>query len=631
MKKVILKASLLVFALICILAFTSCQQNNGDVIIGGVEYRIYADFCAVVDIRGIAGWRVEIPSHVEGKPVTSISVDYRWIFFPDIIQARTLIIPDTVTHIDDSVYDQCTYLKYNEYEGGLYLGNDENPYHAFVRPKNSEKDQGAELYAFVASESALPEKETPSLPPYPQSGPNSNGCTIHPDTVIFADAAFASCTGIKSITVPGTVKTLPQYLFAGARDLESIVIEEGVCKVYEGAFNGCTSLKSVSFPDSIEYFGASFYGCESLESVNVPDCVESFGGMFSKCTSLKSVYIGKNIDDITSYTFERCTSLESFEVSEENPNYTVIEGNLYSKDGMTLIKYAGGKSETYFEIPFGVIIIMNCALDSAVNLVEIVIPNSVVDYNSYNLLVGCVSLETVTFGSGITIISGMMFDYENRVKTVNISEAAEVVEAYTLSYCKSLESINVDSRNPYYQTIDGNLYSKDGTVLVKYASGKTESTFEIPDSVRKIGESAFECSRHLISVGMSDQITEIGARAFANCKSLKSIKLSEGVTKVASRMFYGCEKLEYVILGKRVSVIGKEAFNCSGFNVKIYAPRTLQYIERDGLGYADVYFDGTKAEWQKIHERSLEKDPRYSQYQNYSAYCSDGHLFIENQ
>lgn len=631
MKKTIFKASLLVCVLICILAFTSCQQNNGDVVIRGVEYRIYDDHCTVVDIRGIAGWRVEIPSHVEGKPVISISVDYRWFLFPDTIQARELIIPDTVKHVDSSVYEECHHLKYNEYEGGLYLGNEENPYHAFVRPKDMPKQETVEAYSLVTKDTDLPEKDTPPLPPFPQSGPNSYTCTIHPDTVIFADAAFASCTGLKSITVPGSIETVPEYLFAGARDLEAIVIEEGVKNVHHGAFSQCTSLKSVSLPESLEYFDASFDYCSSLESIEIPDCVTYLGNMFNHCQALKSVYIGEGIESIEIYAFEGCTSLEAFTVSEDNPNYASIDGDLYSKDGATLMKYAGGKADTFFEVPSHVKTLSSGAFDSAVNLVEVVIPDNVVEYDPNMMFYSCTSLETLTLGKGITVITGIMFGHDNPLKTLNVSNTVTMIKPHTLSYCTSLQCINVESGNPYYTTVDGNLYSYDKNELIKYCPGKPEAVFEVPSYVQKIGSYAFFRADNLADVKMGDTVTEIGAYAFANCKKLKDIKLSEGVTKISENMFYGCESLENVILGKNVTVIESEAFYCCGFNVKIHAPRTLQYIERDGLGYADVVFDGTKVEWQRIHERSLEKDSRYSDYQNYSVDCTDGHLFVENQ
>lgn len=620
---------ILICIILCAFAVVSCEYRYGNIYEkNGVEYRIYDDHCEVWNIQGIAGFWVEIPSHIEGKPVTSIRVDYRWIFFPDIIQARTLIIPDTVEYIDASVYSECPHLNYNEYEGGLYLGNEENPYYAFMRPKNVPREETVETYSYNPNDMDLPEKETPTLPPYPQYGPNSYSCEIHPDTVVLAEAAFASCEGLKSITIPGRFEVLPEYLFAGSKDLETVVLEEGIKVIPEGVFVDCASLKVVEFPDSLETFRSSFSGCTSLDSIELPDCIEYFDDMFLGCESLKTVYIGKNVGLISDYAFMECPLLESINVSEENPYFTSINGDLYSKDRTALIKYVGGKKDTFFSVPEGITTIMDRAFDSAVHLVEVVIPDSVVKYG-YDMFESCTSLETVTLGRGITEITGRMFGYGSLLKTLNVSDTISSIGAGTLSYCDKLEAINVDENNPYYVSINGNLFSKDETVFVRYCAGKADTTFDVPESVVKIGVSAFLNSDNLVTVTMSDNVTSIGSYAFRDCDSLKNVKLSEGVTIISSNMFYGCQSLEEVVLGKKVTSIEKNAFDCTGFNTKVYVPKTVQYIARESYGYVDIMYEGTIAEWMKVHERSLEKDERYMQeYDFYNVYCVDGDITI---
>ncbi|MBQ9978885.1 MAG: leucine-rich repeat domain-containing protein [Clostridia bacterium] len=628
MKNSKIKLVFLVCIVLCAFTVVSCQRSNGNYMQNGVEYDIYDDHCEVVDIRGIAGFWVEIPSHIEGKPVTSIKVDYRWIFFPDIIQARTLIIPDTVEYIDASVYSECPHLNYNEYEGGLYLGNEENPYYAFMRPKNVTREETVETYSYNPNDMDLPEKETPTLPPYPQYGPNSYSCEIHPDTVVLAEAAFASCEGLKSITIPGRFEILPEYLFAGAQDLESVIIEDGVKVISQGTFENCPSLKTVVLPNNLEEFYSSFAYCSSLEFIELPNCVEYLYDMFYRCSSLKTVYIGKNIKEIDSYAFVECGMLESIEVSEENKYFSSINGNLYSADCTVLIKYAAAKKDEFFEVPDGVTKIDGEAFNGAVNLIEIVVPDSVTEYG-HEVFATCTSLETVTLGRGITEIDGKMFGFENPLKTLNVSDTISNIGAGTLSYCDKLEAINVDENNPYYVSINGNLFSKDETVFVRYCAGKADTSFDVPESVVKIGVSAFSNSDNLVTVTMSDNVTSIGSSAFRDCDSLKNVKLCEGVTIISSNMFYGCQSLEEVVLGKKVTSIEKNAFDCTGFNTKVYVPRTVQYIARESYGYADIMYEGTIAEWMKVHERSLEKDERYMQkYDFYFVYCVDGDITI---
>jgi len=627
MKNSKIKLVFLVCIVLCAFTVVSCQRSNGNYMQNGVEYDIYDDHCEVVDIRGIAGFWVEIPSHIEGKPVTSIKVDYRWIFFPDIIQARTLIIPDTVEYIDASVYSECPHLNYNEYEGGLYLGNEENPYYAFIRPKNVPREETVETYSYNPNDMDLPEKETPTLPPYPQYGPNSYSCEIHPDTVVLAEAAFASCEGLKTITIPGRFEVLPEYLFAGAQDLESVIIEDGVKVISQGTFENCPSLKTVVLPNNLEEFYSSFAYCSSLECIELPNCVEYLYDMFYRCSSLKTVYIGKNIKEIDSYAFVECGMLESIEVSEENEYFSSINGNLYSADGTVLIKYAAAKKDEFFEVPDGVTKIDGKAFNGAVNLIEIVVPDSVTEYG-YELFATCSSLETVTLGRGITKIDGRMFGYRNPLKTLNISNSISDIDAYTFYSCYKLETINVDENNPYYVSIDGNLYSKDETVFVRYCGGKPETSFDVPESVTVIGGNAFAGSDNLVLITMTDKVTYIGGGAFYKCGKLEKVDLSENVTVISNGMFRGCQSLGEVILSDNVTVIGEGAFYCSSFNAKVYLPNSIQYVGWESFVGTDVVYDGTMEEWMEVHKRSLERDPKYMRYYTYYVQCTDGTLRI---
>jgi hypothetical protein len=90
-------------------------------------------------------------------------------------------------------------------------------------------------------------------------------------------------------------------------------------------------------------------------------------------------------------------------------------------------------------------------------------------------------------------------------------------------YCTSLTSITVDLDNAAYKSIDGNLYTKDGKTLIQYAIGKTDTSFEIPDSVTSIGDDAFSSCDSLTSVVIGDSVTSIGDDAFWICRSLTSV------------------------------------------------------------------------------------------------------------
>ena len=74
-----------------------------------------------------------------------------------------------------------------------------------------------------------------------------------------------------------------------------------VKSIEESTFNQCTSLKSITIPDSVKNIGEfAFYNCTSLKSITIPDSVKSIGNWaFEYCTSLKEViFKGKTIDQV---------------------------------------------------------------------------------------------------------------------------------------------------------------------------------------------------------------------------------------------------------------------------------------------------------------------------------------------
>lgn len=103
--------------------------------------------------------------------------------------------------------------------------------------------------------------------------------------------------------------------------------------------------------------------------------------------------------------------------------------------------------------------------------------------------------------------------------------------------CYKLADIEIDEENPYYLTVDGSFYSKDGTVLLRYAVGKKDTHFSIPDTVIQIGEQSFYGATNLKTITIPNSVTTIGSLAFGYCISLESITIPETVTTIGSLVF----------------------------------------------------------------------------------------------
>ena len=196
---------------------------------------------------------------------------------------------------------------------------------------------------------------------------------------------------------------------------------------------------------------------------------------------------------------------------------------------------------------------------------------------------GCKNLERVIIENGATEIGYEAFADCTNLKEVKIPRSVTSLSD-AFDGCTNLVSINVDAENPEYKSIDGVLFSKDGTKLLKYPHGKEETNYiihdnvaeicdtvfmgctnlkeiKIPSSVMKIGENAFEDCKNLERVVIENGVKIIDNYAFLNCISLKEIKIPSSVTVIGDMAFLNCENLERIIIENSATEINSTAFS----------------------------------------------------------------------
>ncbi len=107
------------------------------------------------------------------------------------------------------------------------------------------------------------------------------------------------------------VTTIGAYAFKNCTSLISVSIPNSVTAIGNGAFQNCTSLTSVVLPNGItEIAGSTFRGCSSLTNIVIPNSVKIIGTYaFSYCTSLTSIIIPSSVTAARSNAFRGCTSL----------------------------------------------------------------------------------------------------------------------------------------------------------------------------------------------------------------------------------------------------------------------------------------------------------------------------------
>ena len=381
-------------------------------------------------VTSIGGWAfyectsltsIEIPAGV-----TSIGPRTFW----GCTSLESITIPNSVTSIDSNVFIDCNSLKNVYYTGNVedWLG--------------ISFDGGAD------------------------SNPTSNGANLYfegelvtnlviPDSITsISYKAFNGCVSLTSVTIPDSVTSIGEYAFYGCYYLIEVINKSSLDITVRSSDYGWagyyakhiitdeseSALKTVGnyifYDDGTEiylvkyigndneiilpeYDGGKEYGiwqyafsnCTSLTSVIIPNSVTSIGNSaFDFCYSLTSVTIPDSVTRIGYRAFYECYSLTSITVDENNEYYKSIDGNLYTKDGKTLIQYAIGKEATSFTIPNSVASISNYAFRNCSSLTSITIPDSVTSIGYYAFDY-CDSLTSVTIPNSVTSIHYRAFGY----------------------------------------------------------------------------------------------------------------------------------------------------------------------------------------------------------------------------
>lgn len=382
------------------------------------------------------------------------------------------------------------------------------------------------------------------------------------------EQAFKDCENLTSVDIPNSVTDINQFVFYGCKNLKSVKIPNSVTYIGRSSFYGCVYLTDVKIPNKVKYITESlFENCSGLTNVDIPNSVtEIRASAFSRCVNLKSINISNSVtainksafsgsglasinipDSVTSIgvpAFYSCTHLESITVDTSNENYKSIDGNLYTKDGKTLIQYAIGKTEKSFTIPNGVTRIESYAVTWS-NLKEMFIGGDVksvgADAFSFND-----SLVRVTFGDSVTSVEDRAFYGCGSLATVVIGSGLTKLDLGAFG-ATALAEITVNINNPVYCSLDGNLYSKDLKTLIRYAEHKEEATFEIPEGVERIESGAFHMSPNTHSVILPVSLKSIGIDAF-DFASVSGVEFQvkvgwEAVNKDGETVFLDSEDL----------------------------------------------------------------------------------------
>ena len=342
---------------------------------------------------------------------------------------------------------------------------------------------------------------------------------------------------------------------------EGIITFDGVVtSIGESAFDGCSSLTSITIPHSVTSIGNyTFYYCSSLTSITIPESVTSIGSAFCGCSSLTSITIPYGVPTIEDQVFSGCSSLTSITIPE-------------SVTSIGIWSFSGCSSLTSITIPNSVMSIGNSAFFGCSSLTSITIPYGVPTIED-QVFSGCSSLTSITIPESVTSIGSSSFYCCSSLTSITIPESITSIGESAFSGCYSLTSITIPYGVP---TIEDQVFSGCSSL----------ASITIPESITSIGHQAFWSCSSLASITIPNGVTTIGDYAFYDCHSLvSSISIPYGVTTIGEHTFYGCVSLPSISIPNSVTSIGYNAFKyCYSFT-SVIIPNSVTSIENSAFQY----------------------------------------------
>lgn len=322
--------------------------------------------------------------------------------------------------------------------------------------------------------------------------PTLNKVTIKEAITSIADYAFYECSNLSAITIPENINSIGKYVFYNT-SLSSVQWNAISCSVPAPSdyiypvFLGCEkTLSSIIFGDKVTKIPRDIaYNMAKVTSIIIPSSVKSIGSGAFSGSGLTSITIPNTVTSLSDGVFSNCNGLTSIVI----PN------------SIKTISFA---------------LFMDCK-----NLVSVTLPSTIKSIEGQAFL-GCEKLQSITIPNNVTAIPSLCFYKCHSLTSVFIPQNVIDIDYYAFDDCSSLVTIDVDKQNPNYSSLDGVLFNKRKTELIRCPGGK-QGLYAIPNSVDTIGYSAFSNCTKLNVIEIPQRVKTIQAQAFCNCIGLKAL------------------------------------------------------------------------------------------------------------
>ena len=393
------------------------------------------------------------------------------------------------------------------------------------------------------------------------------------------------CKDITSITLPETIEKIGSGVFKGAQITE-LVIPKSVRDISHTAWVVLPTMPEFKVHSENPSFESDekgvLYTKNRVELRTVPSNIMTkvagdtytidshvtsiTVGAFAKAPDLKKIKLPAGLDkveDIGWPSIAGTPTLEAFVMDAGNAKFEVVDGVLFSKGPKRLLLYPQGKSGATYTVPEGVEEITSYGIAGNPYLTSIDLKD--VTKVKISALVNLPKLKTITIPKNL--------------KKKGLEEGA-------FEGCSSLEAYKVADGNTDFSADNGVLFSKDKDILYFYPIAKPDATYNIPPTVKVIGEKAFQGASKLTSLVIPTSVEEIKSQAFRQNYKLASVKFCEpsNLRKLANYSFWTCSSLKEVTLPSSITNIGKAFLACDSLEtINVPANAKLTTIEEDAF------------------------------------------------
>ena len=373
------------------------------------------------------------------------------------------------------------------------------------------------------------------------SGVSALTSVVFPEGLEYIGAYAFYSTGLTQADIPAGVRTIGQYAFYELK-LQSLTLREGLVSIGAYAFQNCF----ISADSSVAYTGQT--------ALTIPGSVETVGSYaFKGCKGITRLTLGEGLREIANNAFSGCPLGGRLVIPDSCER---IASDAFASATLSSLSVGAGLRD----VPSLKGVFLGCASLGAIELSP--------ENEAFDLYSGALYTSDHTKVVGLSSASTLNLPPDFPPYSVSSSSEEGEEDDFTnfLNGCSFLQAINAHPDSPWYSSIGGILYSKDGKTLIACPGGKR--TAEIADGTELIAVRAFNGCESITSVVIPDGVTRIGDNAFRGCSSVTSVIIPGSVKRLGNGAFCNCKSLKTLTLSEGLEEIGDDAFNAK--NVLIF-------------------------------------------------------------